>query len=35
LEFAFPAGAPAQTTRTLFTIVAGETRNVATVTLTA
>ncbi|MEY2420305.1 MAG: hypothetical protein QOI95_372 [Acidimicrobiaceae bacterium] len=33
LEFAYPPGAPAQTTRTLFTVNAGETRNVGTVTL--
>jgi hypothetical protein len=35
LEFAYPAGAPAQTTRTLFTVNPGETRQVATVTLAA
>jgi hypothetical protein len=35
LEFAYPAGAPAQTTRTLFTVKPGETRQVATVTLAA
>jgi uncharacterized surface anchored protein len=34
IEYAYPPGAPAQTTRTLFTISAGANTSVATVTLT-